>query len=256
MGQWFARFFRTQGHEVHILDPRPPEEGFPTCATLEEGLEGATVGVLASPLEHTAQAISQVASSGYRGTVFDIASLKGPLTESITAARRQGLRYTSIHPMFGAGARTLSDKVICLCDCGHDEATRHVRGFFEETAVTLVPLSLEQHDRIVSYVLGLSHLVSIVFAHVLAGSGMPFEQLSGVGSTTFLSQMRTTQNVAQENPDLYYAIQRHNPNTPDVYAALARGVESITAAVLADDREAFVRTMDEARAWLSEPRRE
>ena len=155
--------------------------------------------------------------------------------------------------MFGAGARTLSDKVICLCDCGDPEATRRVRGLFEETAATLVALSLDEHDRIISYVLGLSHLVSIVFAHVLAGSGISYAQLCGVGSTTFLSQMKTTESVARENPDLYYAIQRNNPNTAGVYRAFAAGLEHMTRSVLLEDRDSFVAAMERAKIWLDEP---
>jgi chorismate mutase/prephenate dehydrogenase len=253
MGQWFAQFFRNQGHDVRVFDPQPAPEDFPSCATLEAGLAEASVAVVASPLEATAEVIERIAAIGYAGIAFDIASLKGPLKSAIAGARARGIRLTSTHPMFGAGARTLSDKVICMCDCGDDEANRRVRGFFEETAATLVPLSLDEHDRIISYVLGLSHLVSIVFAHVLAGSGISYAQLCSVGSTTFLSQMKTTESVARENPDLYYAIQRSNPNTPGVYEAFAAGLERMTRSVLSEDRDNFVAAMERAKAWLDDP---
>jgi prephenate dehydrogenase len=65
--------------------------------------------------------------------------------------------------------------------------------------------------------------------------------------------MRTTESVARENPDLYFAIQRNNPNTPGVYRAFAAGLEHMTRSVLSEDRDSFVAAMERAKAWLEDP---
>src|SRR5262249_36487955 len=120
------------------------------------------------------------------------------------------------------------------------------------TAATLVPLAREQHDRLMSYVLGLSHLLNIVFATALADSGLSYDELKRVGSTTFLSQMRTTAPVARENTELYYAIQRLNAFTPDVHAALSHALETVTDAVRRGDRERFVALMSACHRWVGD----
>ena len=194
--------------------------------------------------------IEELAEARYGGVVFDIASLKGHLKPAIARARDAGLAVTSVHPMFGPGARSLADQVICVCDCGCGEATRRVEAFFTDTAATLVKLSLDEHDRIVSYVLALSHLTNLVFAKVLMNSGKTFAELNRVGSTTFHSQMKTTSTVIQENPDLYYSIQRINPFSQELCEALRQSVEDVAGWIRAGDHDAFVRMMQTGRKWM------
>ena len=254
MGRWFARFFDSQGHRVRLLDRTPDDGEFPDAAGLEAGLDGATLALLAVPLEAVGDALAAVVATGYRGTVCDIASLKGHLAADFERARAAGAAVTSIHPMFGPGARTLADRVICLCDCGVPAATAHVAGLFRETAATLVPLSLERHDEIAAYVLGLSHLINLLFARALASSGLSFAEMAAVGSTTFQAQLATTSTVAAESPELYFAIQRLNAVTPAVHAGLARALEELSGWVSAGDLEGFAQAMLGARAWLEAAR--
>ena len=61
-----------------------------------------------------------------------------------------------------------------------------------------------------------------LFARVLAGSGLSFDELNGVGSTTFRRQFATTASVALENPALYYSIQRANRFSERVYREVER----------------------------------
>lgn len=250
MGRWLRDFLGNQGHSVRVYDLRGGVDREGVCGSLGEALEGAAVAFVATPLEVAAESIIAVAKQAFDGVICDIASLKGPLREALAAARRGGRRVTSIHPMFGPGTRTLSDKVICICDCGDAEATARVRGFFSETAATLVDLSLEEHDRIMSYVLGLSHLVNLLFARVLAGSGRSYAQVQRTGSTTFHSQMATTRTVVNDNPELYYAIQRLNPFTPRLYEAVRGELDALMETVAAGDAARFVELMRSGREWM------
>ena len=251
MGRWFARFFDSQGHRVRIFDRVADDGEFPAASSLAAGLDGATLALVAVPLERVGESLAEVVATGFGGTVCDIASLKGHLAADLERARAAGAAVTSIHPMFGPGARTLADRVICLCDCGAPAATAHVAGLFRDTAATLVPLSLERHDEIAAYVLGLSHLLNLVFARALAESGLTLEELAAVGSTTFQSQLATTTAVTAESPELYFAIQRLNAFTPRVQAGLASAVEQFRAFTAAGDAVAFATAMRDARAWLS-----
>lgn len=250
MGQWFAHFFQDQGHRVFIHDLVPNGSDFPCVSDLDAGLKKASLALIATPLENVPDTLGELTRRHYDGTVFDIASLKGHLKDALAEARGSGLHVTSIHPMFGAQARTLCDKVICVCDCGDPEATNRVESFFADTAVKLVRLTLDEHDKIVSYVLGLSHFISILFAAVLRESGLTYEQLDRVGSTTFASQMVTTATVIRENPDLYYVIQRYNPFSAQLFDTLQECLETIARSVHSGDRDAFVGVMKAGRRWL------
>ena len=250
MGRWFADFFGNQGHRVTVHDPRGNGNGPPGAADLEAALEGTSFALIAAPLDGVSSVLDDLAARGYGGTVFDIASLKGHLKPAIARARAANVAVTSIHPMFGPAARTLSDQVICICDCGDAAATRRVEAFFADTAATLVRLSLEEHDEIVSYVLGLSHLTNLVFAKVLMESGRSYDELSRVASTTFQSQMVTTATVIRENPDLYYAIQHLNPFSSELCGTFQRAFEAISGWVRSGNRSAFTEMMQTGEKWM------
>jgi chorismate mutase/prephenate dehydrogenase len=255
MGRWLVDFLRNQGHDVAVHDVAAgePENGAPAAAiALEDGARWSSVALIATPLDRIGASIERLVELKYGGVICDVGSLKSHLRGSIEYARRTGARVTSIHPMFGPATQTLSDKVVCICDCGDAQATRRVEAFFADTAATLVRLSLEEHDRIAAYVLGLSHVINIINACVLAESGAAHEQLARVGSTTFASQMATTATVIRESPELYYSIQRLNPFTPEVYASLRRVVEDATGRVLSSDHDGFVRLMERGRQWMEE----
>ena len=246
MGRWFADFFGNQGHDVRIFDPARPGDG-----TLADALRDTSFALNAAPLDTVPRVLEEIAALGYPGVVFDIASLKGHLKAALAKACQAGLSVTSIHPMFGAGARTLADQVVCICDCGDPQATRRVEAFFTDTAATLVKLSLDEHDQIISYVLGLSHLTNLLFTKTLMQSGKSLSELNSVGSTTFHSQMLTTATVVQDNPDLYYTIQKLNPRSPELWDQLQRELTTVCDWIRNGDRDAFVNMMKAGQAWVN-----
>lgn len=252
MGQWLARFFTRQGHRVILYDIRKDGQDYATVASLAEGLRNADTAVISVSLDQVAMVIDKLCDIEFRGLLFDIASIKGQLIPHIRKAVKSGLRVTSVHPMFGPATRALSDKAICFCDCGDEQATRRAKAFFKDTAAHIVDVGLDKHDEAISYVLGLSHLINIVFMHILEGSPFSYNQLRSIASTTFLSQMETASSVIREKPELYYQIQKYNPNQKKLYAGLQSAIDSVIDSVVAGDGSAFIADMDRSRQWLEE----
>jgi chorismate mutase/prephenate dehydrogenase len=250
MGRWLVRFLESQGHRVRIFDPAAEPGEVTSAATLEDGLAGASMAVVAVPLRRTAAAIDAVVEAGFRGVVCDVASLKQHLRPAFERARAAGTPVASLHPMFGPGARTLSGRVVVVCDCGAPAATARVAALFRETAATLIELDLERHDRVAAWVLGLSHFVSLVFARALASSGLSAAELSAIGSTTWAAQIATTRSVIGESPELYFDIQGLNPFTTEVHERAAAALGEWARWVAQGEREDFADAMTEARAWL------
>ncbi len=252
MGEWFSYFFQNQGHNVSIYDIKGKSKTFKSYESLNEGIKEASCALIASSLDSVPVIIDKLTQLKFKGTVFDIASLKGHLLNSIKRANEKGIPITSIHPMFSSTTRTLSDKVICFCNCGNEEANQKVLLLFKNTAASIVKLSLKEHDRLISYVLGLSHIINIIFMKVLMKGGYEYKNLKKVASTTFNSQMITATSVINENPYLYYAIQRFNPFKEDLYKKLNEVVKSIIDDVLSENMKGFIKTMEKGKEWLVE----
>jgi chorismate mutase/prephenate dehydrogenase len=251
MGRWFARFFHNQGHSVSIHDTAGGLPDFPFFENLADGIAQASLILLTTPLDETPKVYEELVRLRPSAIICDIASLKSGLLESVKKAKEAQLRVASIHPLFGPDTRILSDKVMCLCDCGDRASFQEVRALFQETSVKLVVLPIERHDFLTSYVLGLSHIVNIIFAHTLSKSGVPYKTLSEVASTTFVRQIGTTISVIAENPFLYYEIQNTNAFTLELYKQLGASMNEIVEAVLSKDRDRFVDIMEKSREYFT-----
>ncbi len=251
MGQWFARFFENQGHRVYIYDTKQNEQKDNFFDSLEEGIKNADSVLIATPLDTVGEIIDRITELKFCGVVFDIASIKAHLIDAIKRAQNRGIAITSIHPMFGPDCRILTDRVICLCDCGSEDANQKIETFFKDTAVSLIHLSLKEHDRIISYVLALSHLINLIFIKVLQEGG-DYKNFRKVGSTTFFSQLRTTRSVINKNPELCYAIQQLNPFKYELYNSLKSTIEKVAEMVLSKNKKRFIEIMERARRWSVE----
>ena len=115
-------------------------------------------------------------------------------------------------------------------------------------------MTLDEHDRLIAYVLGLSHALNIAFFTALADSGEAAPRLAKLSSTTFDSQLDVATRVSQESPQLYYEIQALNDYGAESLEALAKAVESIRRAVLAQDPETFSQLMERGREYLEDRR--
>jgi chorismate mutase / prephenate dehydrogenase len=182
--------------------------------------------------------------------VFDVGSLKSPLRSALHALRDAGGNVTSIHPMFGPDTELLSGRHVIFIDLGVPAATAAARALFEPTMATLVEMDLERHDRLIAYVLGLSHALNIAFFTALAESGEAAPHLATLSSTTFDAQLGVARKVAAENPDLYFEIQALNDYGTESLAALLYAVERIRSVVRANDVEGFRALMTRGRAYL------
>jgi chorismate mutase/prephenate dehydrogenase len=121
---------------------------------------------------------------------------------------------------------------------------------------TLVDMDLESHDRLIAYVLGLSHALNIAFFTALAESGEAAPRLATLSSTTFDAQLQVASKVAAESPDLYFEIQFLNDYGTESLSALLYAVERLRSVVRAGDLEGFRGIMERGRSYLTSRPRE
>ncbi len=253
MGRWFARFLGSQGFAVEVADPapRPPDDAWPRRARWEDGGLDHDVVVVAAPLSASADVLAGLAVCRPSGLVFDIGSLKTPLRRGLEALRAAGVRVASLHPMFGPDTRLLSGRHVIFVDAGVPAATAEARSLFASTMAEQVEMGLEEHDRLIAYVLGLSHALNVAFFTALAGSGEAAPRLAALSSTTFDAQLDVAALVARDNPALYFEIQRLNEFGLEPLDALAAAVARIREAVEGGDEDGFRALMEAGRDYLS-----
>lgn len=257
MGAWFARFLTSQGFAVQVADPEA-EPGVPAVADWRAiaDLDVFDFIVVATPLGVSTAILNQLALRRPAGTVFDLGSLKSPLRGGLNALKAAGVNVTSLHPMFGPNTELLSSRHVIFIDLGSPAALAAARGLFAPTMAEQVVMSLEEHDRLVAYVLGLSHALNIAFFTALAESGEAAPKLARMSSTTFDAQLDVATNVSEESPELYYEIQALNDYGAESLQALTHAVERLRTAVLTRDFATFRNLMDQGLTYLKGRREE
>ena len=251
MGGWFAEFLASQGFRVVIADPAGGLPGFDHLADWEDHSLDCDLIVLATPLSATAELLKKLAGRAPKGLIFDLGSLKTPLRAGLDALVTAGCRVTSVHPMFGPDTELLSGRHVIFIDLGHKEALKEAQDLFAPTMAERVVMGLDEHDRLIAYVLGLSHALNIAFFTALAESGEAAPRLAQLSSTTFDSQMEVASLVAAESPDLYFEIQSLNDYGGESLLALQRALERLIAAVGTKNAGAFTALMDRGRAYFN-----
>jgi chorismate mutase/prephenate dehydrogenase len=252
MGRWLAAFLDGQGFDVIVADPAVETEGASRFADWREAPTDVAIIAVAAPLRISAAILGELAQRESNALVFDIGSLKTPLAPALRSAAEAGLRVCSVHPMFGPDTQLLSEKHVLLMDVGSAEAVEAARSLFAETLAKVVAIDLDEHDRLMAPVLGLSHALSIVFFTALADSGLPAERLAQLSSTTFDRQLAIARGVAGENPDLYFEIQSLNRHGDGVREVLLQAVQTLIHAIENDDVDAFRHLIARGKAYLSE----
>jgi chorismate mutase/prephenate dehydrogenase len=254
MGRWFAEFMASQGFAVQVADPGGAPSGFAHLADWRESDLTQDFIVVAAPLGATDRILRELAMRRPKGVVFDVGSLKSPLRAGLNALRSHGCQVTSLHPMFGPDTELLSGRHVVFVDLGCAAATQQARDLFASTMADLVVMSLDDHDRLIAYVLGLSHALNIAFFTALADSGEAAPRLARLSSTTFDAQLDVASRVAQESPELYFEIQSLNDYGAESLEALAKAVERLRAAVLSQDFASFEALMRRGREYLEDRR--
>ena len=250
MGHWFADFLASQGFDVEVADPSGPVAGYAHIARWEDSALSHDVIVVATPLGITVDVLRALAVRAPTGLIFDLASVKTPLRPGLDALVAAGLKVTSLHPMFGPDTDLLSGRHVICIDLGNAVALAEAQELFQPTLAERVVMGLDEHDRLMAYVLGLSHALNIAFFTVLADSGEAAPRLARMSSTTFDAQLDIASRVAEESPALYFEIQALNAYGTESLAALMSAVEKLYAVVKAGDAVGFTGMMERGRTYL------
>jgi chorismate mutase/prephenate dehydrogenase len=256
MGAWFTSFLTSQGFDVEVADPKAVAAAKAMAPAMTVMADWRTSDlthdfiVVAAPLGATNTILQELAQRKPRGVVFDLGSLKSPLRAGLTALRAAAVAVTSLHPMFGPDTELLSGRHVIFIDLGNADALARARALFAPTMAEQVVMGLDEHDRLIAYVLGLSHALNIAFFTALAESGEAAPRLVQLSSTTFDAQFDIASDVAAESPELYYEIQRLNDFGAESLDALARAVDAVRSAVFSGDQARFTALMRQGHEYV------
>ena len=206
MGKWFANYFYKMGFEVKGFDTENEiKEKFIIKAN---SLVGAILQMdyvlLCTPTKNTPEIIRLIAKEMKRESyLIEISSHKSKTSQTLLKVPNK-VQPVCIHPMFGPGIKKLDGKNIIIIPIRDAKKELDItKSLFPKA--NFVTIDAIEHDKKIAVILGLTHLINIVFAHILAKDETVSltEKMSGA---TFKTQKIVTESILTESAELIETI--------------------------------------------------
>ena len=206
MGKWFANYFYKMGFEVKGFDTENEiKEKFIIKAN---SLVGAILQIdyvlLCTPTKNTPEIIRLIAKEMKRESyLIEISSHKSKTSQTLLKIPNK-VQPICIHPMFGPGIKKLDGKNIIIIPIRDAKKELDItKSLFPKA--NFVTIDAIEHDKKIAVILGLTHLINIVFANILAKDETISltEKMSGA---TFKAQKIVTESILTESAELIETI--------------------------------------------------
>ncbi len=256
MGRLFARYFTQQGNEVIISDVNWEEAvkfaGSLNAEATQSNTEAAGSSeliVICTPIMDVPRVVDEIIHNlSESAIVMEISSIKSPVISAMRMVAETGGKPLSIHPLFGPGARDPSGERMALIPLSDEKSEVELaRSIFPN--VSIFPVDLERHDRIMALALSLTHLINVVFASTIAEENIA--ELKRIGGKTFRMQLLLCESVMTESPDLSAAIQMSNPFAIEYLERFSRIYDRLLEYIRGKRKEEFIKFHREVYSALS-----
>lgn len=238
MGSFFVRYFLRRGFEVVGYDARPKKiRLLKLMDSRVRVARSSDVVIVATPMGKTVKTIRGFASALRPATVVvEISSVKGGLARDVRkalAARRA--RLLSIHPLFGPSLPMSERLKVCVMKDERGSVSLARRIF---PGARLIPLTTEEHDKLMATVLSLTHAVNVAFASAVSRHG-EFGMISKVSTPASSLQFDLAQSVLSQDGNLYSRIATSNKHSKAALNSFIRELQELRDAIADHDVGAY-----------------
>ncbi len=206
MGKWFANYFNKIGFEVTGFDTNDDikEKFIIKANSLIGAILKTDYVLLCTPTKNTPEIIRLIAKEMKHGSyLIEISSQKSKTAQTLMKTPTK-VNPICIHPMFGPGTKKIDGKNIIIVP------VKDVKKELDATKLlfpkaNFVTIDASEHDKKIAVILGLTHLINIAFANILAKDEKISltEKMSG---STFKIQKIVTESILTESPELIETI--------------------------------------------------
>ena len=206
MGKWFANYFNKMGFEVTGFDTNDniKEKFIIKANSLIGAILKTDYVLLCTPTKNTPEIIRLIAKEMKHGSyLIEISSQKSKTAQTLMKTPTK-VNPICIHPMFGPGTKKIDGKNIIIVP------VKDVKKELDATKLlfpkaNFVTIDASEHDKKIAVILGLTHLINIAFANILAKDEKISltEKMSG---STFKIQKIVTESILTESPELIETI--------------------------------------------------
>ena len=206
MGKWFANYFHKMGFKVKGFDTNNEikEKFIEKANSLVSCILQIDYVLLCTPTKNTPEIIRLISKEMKRGSyLIEISSHKSKTAQTLLKTPSK-INPICIHPMFGPGSKNIAGKNVIIVPIkdAQKELTATKLLF---PGANFVTIDAVEHDKKIGVILGLTHLINIAFANILAKD----DQISlteKMAGTTFKAQRIIAESILTESAELIETI--------------------------------------------------
>jgi len=206
MGKLFANYFHKMGFRVKGFDTNNEikEKFIEKANSLVSAILQIDYVLLCTPTKNTPEIIRLISKEMKRGSyLIEISSHKSKTAQTLLKTPSK-INPICVHPMFGPGIKNIKGKNIIIVPIkdAQKELTATKLLF---PGANFVTIDSDEHDKKIAVILGLTHLINIAFANILAKDEKISltEKMSG---TTFKAQKIIAESILTESAELIETI--------------------------------------------------
>ncbi|MDD4873624.1 MAG: prephenate dehydrogenase [Dehalococcoidales bacterium] len=257
MGQWFARFLTQEGKEVTLIGrnlaklEEVKSKLDVSVSTHVDDIRLADAVIISVPVDYFEETVKQMGTHTlHHQLIFDVTSIKTLPVEMMHRYIVKG-QILGTHPVFGPGARSLANQNFVLTPTTPEETklAHKVEDFLKIREAKVQVMTPEEHDSMMSVILGLAHFIAIVSADSLSGLEQ-LKKMESIGGITYKVLWTLVESVISEDPGLYASLQMNLPQLPQIQQLFLKNCTEWTELVKNKDRQEFIRRMKAIRSQL------
>ena len=257
MGRWFANFLLQDGKEVIIADRderkllEAKQQLGTRVATNVEAVKSADVILISVPIDNFSEVIEEICPYiRPEQVIIDITSIKVFPIETMHKHIKTGV-VLGAHPMFGPGARSIRNQNFALTPTNEGESAlaQKVRKYLETRGARVTLMTPQEHDEMMTIVLGLPHFIALVSADTLLSLDR-LEETRTIAGTTYKVLLTLVEGVISRDPEFYAALQTCLPKMTETVKLFQRSSKIWADLVKNKDRQEFIRRMNILRDRL------
>jgi len=257
MGRWFANFLLKDGKQVVISgrnERKLLEAGQQLGAEVAsnvEAVKSAEAVLLSVPIESLESVVTEISPCiRPEHVVIDLTSTK-VLPVEIMHEHLKTESVLGAHPLFGPGARGVANQNFVLTPTSEKEGAlaQKVKGYLEARKANVTLMTPQEHDEMMTIILGLSHFIAIVSADTLLSSDK-FKQMEAIGGVTYKVLLTLVESVVSEDPELYASLQMNLPKVTGAEELFQRKAKEWADLVKDKDSQQFIQRMKKLKDGL------
>jgi len=206
MGKWFANYFHKMGFRVKGFDTNNEikEKFIEKANSLVSAILQIDYVLLCTPTKNTPEIIRLISKEMKRDSyLIEISSQKSKTAQTLLKTPSK-INPICIHPMFGPGTKNITGRNVIIVPIkdAQKELTATKLLF---PGANFVTIDAVEHDKKIAVILGLTHLINIAFANILAKD----EKISlteKMAGTTFKAQRIIAESILTESAELIETI--------------------------------------------------